>query len=107
VLNHSVAVNRLLGFTNRVGMSNRPAHDPTPESNAQLVAFFEHFLKPDRGRSRSAGEALKDSAFDTPRSALDYFPPPESQGGWRKLESPGDIRRLAGMDPAKLDELAA
>jgi hypothetical protein len=25
-------------------MSNRPTHDPTPESNAQLVAFFEHFL---------------------------------------------------------------
>jgi dienelactone hydrolase len=44
-LNHAVAVNRLLGFSNRVGMSNRPTHDPTPESNAQLVAFFEHFLK--------------------------------------------------------------
>jgi uncharacterized protein (DUF849 family) len=40
-----VAVNRVLGFSNRVGMSNRPTHDPTPESNAQLVAFFEHFLK--------------------------------------------------------------
>ncbi len=34
-----------------------------------------------------------------------YFPPPESQGGWRKLESPDDIRRLAGMDPAKLGDL--
>jgi hypothetical protein len=43
-LNHTVAVNRLLGFSDRVGMSNRPTHDPTPESNAQLVAFFEHFL---------------------------------------------------------------
>jgi hypothetical protein len=37
--------------------------------------------------------------------ARDYFPPPESQGGWRKLEKPDDIRRLAGMNPAKLDEL--
>ena len=45
-LNHAVAVNRLLGFSNRVGMSNRPTHAPTPESNAQLVAFFEHFLQP-------------------------------------------------------------
>jgi hypothetical protein len=44
-LNHAVAVNDLLGFTNRVGMSNRPTHDPTPESNGQLVAFFEHFLQ--------------------------------------------------------------
>ena len=35
----------------------------------------------------------------------DYFPPPESQGGWRQLTQPGDLRRLGGMDPAKLDAL--
>jgi CubicO group peptidase (beta-lactamase class C family) len=35
----------------------------------------------------------------------DYFPPPESKGGWRKLEDLQDIRRLGGMDPAKLEEL--
>ncbi len=34
-----------------------------------------------------------------------YFPPPESEGGWRKLEDPEEIRRLAAMDPAKLDSL--
>ena len=45
-LNHAVAVNRLLGHTNRVAMTNRPTHDPTPESNEQLCAFFEHFLRP-------------------------------------------------------------
>ncbi len=45
-LNHVVAVNALLGFTNRVAMTTRAGHDPTPESNAQLVAFFECFLKP-------------------------------------------------------------
>ncbi|MGH7128556.1 MAG: DUF4038 domain-containing protein, partial [Planctomycetaceae bacterium] len=33
------------------------------------------------------------------------FPPPESLGGWRKLDRPEDIRRLAGMDPDKLAEL--
>jgi hypothetical protein len=43
-LNHTVAVNRLLGIRDRVGMSTRPTHDPTPQSNAQIVAFFEHFL---------------------------------------------------------------
>ena len=32
----------------------------------------------------------------------DYFPPPESRGGWRKLDNPADIRKLAGMDPDKL-----
>lgn len=35
----------------------------------------------------------------------DYFPLPETLGGWRKLENPDDIRRLARMNPAKLEEL--
>ncbi|MBI1390286.1 MAG: serine hydrolase [bacterium] len=39
------------------------------------------------------------------QAGMAYFPPPESQGGWRKLERPGDIRTLAGMDHSKLDEL--
>jgi CubicO group peptidase (beta-lactamase class C family) len=34
-----------------------------------------------------------------------YFPPPESRGGWRKLETPDEIRKVAGMDPARLEEL--
>lgn len=45
-LNHVVAVNRLLGFENRVAMTNRPGHAPTAESNEALGLFFEHFLKP-------------------------------------------------------------
>ena len=44
-LNHLVAVNRLLGVEDRVGMTNRPDHAPNAESNAVLVAFFAHFLK--------------------------------------------------------------
>lgn len=43
-LNHSIAVNKLLGFEHRVGMTNRPQHDPNQESNAAIYAFFEHFL---------------------------------------------------------------
>jgi Prolyl oligopeptidase family len=43
-LNHSVAVNRLLGFENRVAMTNRPMHSPNEESNEQMFLFFEHFL---------------------------------------------------------------
>lgn len=46
VLEHSRRVHRLLGQENRVFMTNRPEHSPNPESNAVLVAFFEHFLKP-------------------------------------------------------------
>jgi pimeloyl-ACP methyl ester carboxylesterase len=43
-LNHAVAVNQLLGQTERVLMTNRPGHTPTAESNLALFAFFEHFL---------------------------------------------------------------
>jgi CubicO group peptidase (beta-lactamase class C family) len=35
----------------------------------------------------------------------DYFPPPESRGGWRTLVKPEDIRQLAGMNPATLEDL--
>jgi hypothetical protein len=45
-LNHLVEVDRLLGVTNRVAMTSRPDHRPTPESNAALYAFFDRFLKP-------------------------------------------------------------
>jgi hypothetical protein len=44
-LNHSVAVNGLLGYANRVGMTNRERHDPTEESNEVIYLFFEHFLR--------------------------------------------------------------
>jgi hypothetical protein len=44
-LNHALAVNKLLGHTNRVAMTNREGHTPTPESNEQIYLFFEHFLK--------------------------------------------------------------
>jgi len=44
VLNHAIAVNKLLGQTDRVAMTNRPAHGPTPESNEVIYLFFEHLL---------------------------------------------------------------
>lgn len=46
VLEHARRVNELLGERDRVFMTNRPDHAPNAESNAVLVAFFEHFLKP-------------------------------------------------------------
>lgn len=45
-LNHAVAVNRFLGYEDRVAMTYRPAHSPTPESNAQAFRFLEYFLRP-------------------------------------------------------------
>jgi hypothetical protein len=43
-LNHLVAVNAKLGFTERVGYSHRSGHDPTAASNEQIGDFFEVFL---------------------------------------------------------------
>lgn len=45
-LNHTVAVNELLGYSDRVAMTNRPGHAPTVESNAQVYEFFEYVLGP-------------------------------------------------------------
>lgn len=36
-----------------------------------------------------------------------YFPPLESEGGWRKLEGAEQLRAVAGMDPDQLDALRA
>ena len=44
VLNHLFAVNKLLGFDNRVAMTNRADHPPTEESNAAIYRFFEWWL---------------------------------------------------------------
>ncbi len=44
-LNHSIVVNSLLGYKNRVAMTNRKEHSPNSESNEQIYLFFEHFLK--------------------------------------------------------------
>ncbi len=44
-LNHTVAVYRLLGAEQRVGMHNRPEHKITPEASDRVADFFEYFLK--------------------------------------------------------------
>ncbi len=46
VLNHVVAVNTLLGQSNRVAMTNREGHTPTEHSNEQIYRFLEYTLKP-------------------------------------------------------------
>jgi len=43
-LNHAIGVNRVLGYENRVAMSNRATHSPTVESNEQIFRFFEWWL---------------------------------------------------------------
>jgi hypothetical protein len=45
-LGHTIEINRMLGYENRVGMTNRPEHSPNEESNEVIYQFFEFFLKP-------------------------------------------------------------
>lgn len=52
-LNHSIAVNKLLGYSNRVAMTNRAEHSPNEESNEQIYLFFEYFLKHNKISTRS------------------------------------------------------
>ena len=44
-LNSTIAVNKLLGYENRVAMTNRPMHAPDQESNEIIYSFFDFFLK--------------------------------------------------------------
>ena len=44
-LNHLIALNNMLGFKNRVAMTNRDTHAPNEESNQQIYDFFEWWLK--------------------------------------------------------------
>jgi dienelactone hydrolase len=45
-LKHAIAVNRILGHTDRVAMTNRELHDPNEVSNEAICRFFEYWLKP-------------------------------------------------------------
>jgi len=47
-LNWSVKVNQLLGYSHRVGMTNRPDHSPNRESNEVAYLFFEYFLNKEK-----------------------------------------------------------
>jgi CubicO group peptidase (beta-lactamase class C family) len=43
------------------------------------------------------------SALVAQNGAQEYFPPPDSAGGWRTLKDAAQIRKTAGIDPHKLD----
>ncbi|MEY2407921.1 MAG: hypothetical protein QOF48_591 [Verrucomicrobiota bacterium] len=48
--------------------------------------------------------ALVGIAMSSLAGAADYFPPPDSAGGWRTLKGPVEIREKAGMDLARLEQ---
>lgn len=47
--------------------------------------------------------ALACAAAPMASAADDYFPPPDSEGGWRTLKTAAEIRDKAGMDQRKLE----
>ncbi len=49
----------------------------------------------------AALKRLTSSPLETPSP---YFPPPDSEGGWRSLQEADQVRRVAGVDRARLDE---
>ena len=72
-------------------------------------AVNQHFPFRFDGEADDPVVYAKLKALTTPSAAgaaaRDEFPPPESRGGWRKLDDPDAIRRVAGMDPEKLEVL--
>ncbi|MGB2861920.1 MAG: family 16 glycoside hydrolase [Sedimentisphaerales bacterium] len=64
------------------------------------IGFLGH-----TGRVEFRNIRIKELSTEKASEEEGYFPPPESQGGWRKLDTPDEIERIAGMDPDKLLEL--
>jgi CubicO group peptidase (beta-lactamase class C family) len=42
--------------------------------------------------------------FSSVALAIDYYPPPDSKGGWRTLSTPDEIRQKAGLSVARLEK---
>lgn len=68
-----------------------------PEEIGQWCAAWIHLATTD--------DTTGDKAQTTQRPDTEYFPAPESEGGWRRLEEPARIRTTASMDPLKLEDL--
>lgn len=78
--------------------------DPKTRVIGVLFLQYRDQNKSDERLRKAFREAVRD-AFAEPEKPEAYYPPPESQGGWRALEMPEDIQRLAGIDPEKLTDL--
>jgi CubicO group peptidase (beta-lactamase class C family) len=52
----------------------------------------------------ATGRDIKTSSSNRSPNTV-YFPPPESQGGWRQVESEAEMETVGGMDPERLADL--
>jgi len=64
------------------------------------IGFLGH-----TGRVEFRNIRIKELSTEKGSEEGDYFPPSESQSGWRRLDKPDEIRRIAGMDPDRLSKL--
>ncbi|MGH8017498.1 MAG: serine hydrolase [Opitutaceae bacterium] len=92
----------------RHGVLTGDNNDRTYAPNAGFTGTDEFVWKVDDGQAGSPTATVtilvEAGANDAP-DATSYFPPPESRGGWRTLDTAEDARRIGGMDPEKLEEL--
>lgn len=58
-LNWSVKINQLLGYSHRVGMTNRTDHSPNRESNEVAYLFFDYFLNKEKPTGFKTGAFQK------------------------------------------------
>src|SRR4051794_33290724 len=62
-----------------------------------------HVMRPPCFAACVAALVLLASLMPPALAADDYFPPPDSEGGWRTLKDAAKIRELAGMDLRQLE----
>ncbi len=72
-----------------------PFHFDGAKDDAVFYAALQAITS---GESSAKAHAASDTATN-------YFPPPESQGGWRAVETPDEIETIAEMDKAKIEDL--
>jgi CubicO group peptidase (beta-lactamase class C family) len=82
--------------TGRTSLSNPNLRFTVPERPYVILR---------RGPIEAVRAQVTTLASRPPDSPSDYYPPAESQGGWRKIEDPDQVRQLAGVDPARLEAL--
>src|SRR5690242_12710617 len=57
--------------------------------------------------SRSTGGATLAASSRSNPDDQDYFPPPDTEGGWRAVAEPDSVRKAAGIDLGRLDRAFA
>lgn len=80
--------------------------NPTPRSSRRqlLGAGLASLVLPALTATESEAKSTPKVAAVTKKDA-GYFPPPDSAGGWRTLKDAASIRKLAGMDPERLERV--